>query len=71
MTKKDSCSVCKSTNKRLINHHLSYKDDWVILVCDKCHSMIHHNKKHKYYPIDRRPDSYPKHFLKEVEEIKA
>ena len=41
-----------------IKHHLCYKDDISIFVCDSCHSKIHNSnnpKYNKWKPIDKRP----------------
>lgn len=44
------CSVCKKefTISKKHNHHVSYKDNVVIPVCEHCHPKIHHSKDKKY-----------------------
>lgn len=35
-----SCQLCGATGK-LVNHHISYIPERILVVCPKCHSKIH------------------------------
>ena len=39
----------------VINHHTSYEEDAVMIVCNKCHAKIHFRKECRYKPVDSRP----------------
>jgi len=35
-----NCSICNS-DKNVINHHLSYEPELIILICYQCHMVMH------------------------------
>ena len=42
----------------LVNHHVNYKDNKTITICQSCHAKIHHSNDpeyNKYLPPDKRP----------------
>lgn len=49
--RKGKCTVCKE-NKETVRHHISYKPENIMHVCQSCHGKIHHNEEF-------RPDLTP------------
>lgn len=35
-----------------VNHHVDYKKNETVKLCNSCHRKIHWNKNHKLYPRD-------------------
>lgn len=48
------CKMCGS-RKNLVEHHIDYEKGTTITLCRSCHSKVHNNPKHKYYPEDYNP----------------
>jgi len=43
--------------RRKVRHHINYKENKVIFICNSCHAKIHHSQDPKYYrfhPMDKR-----------------
>jgi len=36
------CCMCKKSTEPLINHHIKYKPEIIIRICQPCHYKIHH-----------------------------
>ena len=50
------CYICGRTDKKLVQHHLDYKNNITITICTKCHRIIHSSDKLKEYkPNDLPP----------------
>jgi len=48
------CLICKKLFEKLDSHHVSYKYNLVIGVCEKCHYKIHKTKLYELFkPIDK------------------
>jgi len=44
----------KITFSKLIHHHIDYDKDITVFVCQECHRLIHKNKNHPLYPINKK-----------------
>lgn len=53
-----TCVICKATNKRIVLHHISYKKNIIIPVCDKCHKAIHKTNKYKDFKCKDKKHSF-------------
>ena len=48
------CLACKKLFHELVKHHVSYKHNFTVNVCQRCHGIIHQTYKYSLLkPIDK------------------
>jgi len=41
------CTFCKKVFDKLIEHHIQYNPEVIVLICEKCHIMFHKTWKRR------------------------